>query len=77
MKQFKTEIDANNKKIDENKNKIAELNKSMKLGDMTMNQLRNRARDLAKQLNSTSQAAEPEAYKALQKEQGAVVARMN
>lgn len=77
VKQFKTEIDANNKKIDENKNKIAELNKSMKLGDMTMNQLRNRARDLAKQLNSTSQAAEPEAYKALQKEQGAVVARMN
>ena len=69
-------IDQNNKSIEEEKAKFEELTKKLQLNDMTMNQLRQRAADLQKQLNMTSVSVDPEAYKKLQQELARVNDRM-
>ncbi|MDR0681169.1 MAG: hypothetical protein LBG15_04865 [Dysgonamonadaceae bacterium] len=73
---YTQKISENNKAIEENKKKTSEIIREMKTEDMTMSQLRQRSNDLQKQLNNTSAAADPKAYKALQKELGAVNNRM-
>ncbi|MDR0829019.1 MAG: hypothetical protein LBN95_02780 [Prevotellaceae bacterium] len=69
-------IDQNNKKIVEQGKKYDDVVKSMKITDMTMNQLKQRAASLGKQLDETSMEADPKAYKALQKELTEVNNRM-
>lgn len=66
----------NKKAIEENNAKAKEMVKTLKLEDMTMNQLKQRAYDLQKQLDNTSKSAHPEAYKALEKELNQVNSRM-
>jgi chromosome segregation ATPase len=61
--ELKSKIEQNNKAIEEEKAKFELLTKTMQVGDMTMNQLRQRASDLQKQLNMTSASTDPEAYK--------------
>jgi chromosome segregation ATPase len=70
-------ISENNKAIEENKNKTSEIIEIMKIEDMTMSQLRQRANELQRQLNNTSLAADPEAYESLQRELDAVRDRMS
>lgn len=53
------ELKANNKAIAENKLKITALTGQIKLGDLSMSQLKNRLRDLSRQLNHTSKALHP------------------
>ena len=74
---YKTKTDQNNKSISENNNKQKELIQTMKLSDMTMNQLKRRHSDLAKELKSTSKAANPEAYARLEKELKATGSQMS
>ncbi|MBF0649183.1 hypothetical protein IR083_10155 [Dysgonomonas sp. GY75] len=66
----------NKKAIEENDAKAKEMVKTLKLEDMTMNQLKYRAYDLQKQLDNTSKSTHPEAYKALEKELTQVNKRM-
>jgi Rad3-related DNA helicase len=61
-------MEQNRKTIAEYNQKSKQLISTMKLSDMTMNQLRSSASSLREQLNNTSKAASPEAYKQLQKE---------
>lgn len=70
------QVDENNKKIDLNNDKAKQLTNTLKIEDMTMDQLKARAKDLAAQLNKTSEAASPEAYAALDKELKEVKERM-
>ena len=65
---YTTKIRENTQAIDDNNKKIEIAIKEMKLEDMTMNQLKNRAASLQKQLSSTSKSASPEEYKKLEKE---------
>ncbi len=76
VQDFSKKIQENNKSIDNNNQKKKEIITTMKLEDMTMNQLKQRAGELQKQLNSTSVSADPKAYAALQKELGQVNDRM-
>ncbi|MEA4975739.1 MAG: hypothetical protein VB046_08395 [Paludibacter sp.] len=76
VQDFSKKIQDNNKAIDDNNQKKGEIIKTMKIEDMTMTQLEQRAGDLQKQLNTTSVSADPKAYKALQKELGQVNERM-
>jgi len=66
----------NKKAIDENNKKAQQLTSTLKLEDMTMNQLKQRATQLAKELNNTSKTANPAAYDALKKELKQVNTRM-
>jgi TP901 family phage tail tape measure protein len=75
--ELKKQIEANTKSIDANRAKQTELVKTMKLEDMTMSQLRQRANELQKQLNGTSLAAEPAAYKQLSSELSVTRKRMD
>jgi hypothetical protein len=63
-----TKIAANTKEIDANNKAIDTTIKEMKLEEMTMGQLKNRAASLQKQLSNTSKSANPEEYKKLEKE---------
>jgi len=74
--ELKSKIDQNNKSIDEQKAKFQGLTDTLKINDMTMNQLRQRAADLQKQMNNTSQNLDEKAYNALQKELEQVKGRM-
>jgi len=74
--ELKSKIDQNNKSIDESKAKFEGLTKTLSVNDMTMNQLRQRAADLQKQMNNTSESLSPEAYKTLGKELDQVKDRM-
>ena len=74
--ELKSKIDQNNKTIEEGKAKFEGLTKTLQVNDMTMNQLRQRAADLQKQLNTTSVSTNPEGYKKLQKELTQVNDRM-
>jgi chromosome segregation ATPase len=70
-------IEANRRAIDDQNRSINETLRTMKLDDMTMSQLRKRARELQRQLDNTSRALSPEAYTRLQRELNAVNTRMN
>jgi len=74
--EFTSKIDQNNKAIEEQKAKFDGLKDTLKVNDMTMNQLRERAADLQKQLNTTSASIDPTAYKKLQGELTQVNERM-
>jgi len=74
--ELNAKIDQNNKSIDEQKAKYKELNNSLKLNEMTMSQLRQKAADLQKKLNDTSLKAYPKGYKTIQKELEGVKGRM-
>lgn len=76
VQDFSKKIQDNNKVIDDNNQKKGEIIKTMKIEDMTMTQLKQRANELQKQLDSTSVSADPKAYEALQKELGQVNDRM-
>jgi hypothetical protein len=65
---YKNKIQQNTKAIAEHELKQKGIISTMKLSDMTMNQLKRRYVDLENQLKSTSKAANPEAYKKLESE---------
>lgn len=66
----------NKKAIEENDAKAKEMVKTLRLEDMTMKQLKQRAKELEKQLDDTSEGTHPEVYQALDKELTAVKNRM-
>jgi chromosome segregation ATPase len=68
IEDYRNKINENNKAIAEEKARFEELNKTLKIEDMTMNQLRQRSSELQKQLNATSLSTNPRAYQALQRE---------
>jgi len=76
VRELQSQIDKNNQSIEQSKTRFETLNKSLGVNDMTMNQLRQRAADLQKQLDATSQKADPKAYNAIQKELEGVKGRM-
>jgi len=75
-KELNSKIEQNNKSILDNKSTFEQLNNELKVNDMTMNQFRQRAADLQKQLNNTSESINPDAYTALQKDLSQVNDRM-
>ena len=76
MDDYTRKITDNNRAIENNRKKISELTAGMSLNEMSMKQLRQRAEELQKQLNVTSAAANPQAYRALQKDLSATKTRM-
>jgi hypothetical protein len=79
----KSQIEEYSKKIKENTEQIAqnntrseELIQTLRIEDMTMNQLKNAAKDLEKQLNNTSKSTDPEVYAELEKQLTEVRQRM-
>jgi len=66
----------NNSLIEKNNEVIDRSVKQLKVEDMTMSQLKVRAKDLQKQLESTSLSTDPEEYKKLQQELSEVGQRM-
>ncbi|MCL1942235.1 MAG: hypothetical protein FWF54_01605 [Candidatus Azobacteroides sp.] len=77
LSRLKQKFEENNKVIDQNNQKINDVIKTMKLEDMTMSQLKQRAYELQKQMNNTSASLSPTAYKKLGTELNAVNSRMN
>ena len=73
---YTRQINENTASINFNDRSIQQTIQSMKLEEMTMNQLRNRASNLQGQLNNTAEATSPEAYRQLQEELEAVTERM-
>ena len=67
-KNLQEAIRQNNKLISENKEKVAELSKHLDLGSMTVKQLKNRLKDLRREFEDCSKAANPERYRELQRE---------
>lgn len=75
-KNISAEVDRNNTKLDHNKKKVRELEKTLGLTSLTMTQLRKKAKDLQYQLDHTSDATSPEDYQKLNKELQGVRGRM-
>ncbi len=73
---YNERIVENNALIDKNNEVIKKSLKQLGLEEMTMGQLKNRAKELQKQLDSTSLATNPEEYMKLQKELTEVDNRM-
>lgn len=73
---LRNQIDANKASIDNYNKKAEEMVNTLKVGDMTMGQLKQRAKELEKQLESTSQATDPAAYADLEKRLNEVRGRM-
>lgn len=71
------DINANKKEISENNKQAKNLTNTLKVEQMTMSQLKTRARELQVQLDSTSKAANPEAYASLDKQLKEVNNRMS
>lgn len=76
-KRLDAEIKKNNTTLGQNKMKMAALEKTMGITNLTMSQLRKRAKDLQRQLDNTSQATHPEVYKKLDAELATVRQRMD
>ena len=74
---YSRRIRENNAAIEQSRQKADALTKTLKVQDMTMDQLTKQARDLERQLNRTSLSAEPDAYRALEKELLSVKSRMS
>lgn len=68
VKELEVTVISNNKTITKYNKDIKELTNGMKLSDMSMSQLKQRSSELKKQLELTSQSANPKEYKALQKQ---------
>ena len=75
--EFEKQIAANTKAMSKNDADFKKVTSSMKISDMTFNQLKQRAKELQSQLNNTSKAANPQAYNALQKELNEATKRMD
>ena len=73
---FRKQIDNNTKAIQANEKAIDQKIKTMKIEDMTMRQLQQRAKSLQSQLNNTAKSTSPEAYAQLEKELSEVNSRM-
>lgn len=73
---LRQQIVNNNKAIKENDDMANQIIRTMRVEDMTMEQLKKRARELEIQLNKTSVAADPKAYNQLDNELNAVEKRM-
>lgn len=73
----KASIEENTRAIDKNKSMMSELEKTLKVGDMTMVQLRRTAKNLQSQLDTTSESLNPEEYKELDNQLNAVKERMS
>ena len=65
---YKQKIEQNTKAIADNEKQTKGIIETMKVQDMTMSQLKQRASELQQQLNNTSASLSPEAYKKLQGE---------
>lgn len=76
-KRLDAELKKNNASLGHNKTKMAALEKTMGITNLTMSQLRKRAKDLQRQLDNTSQATHPEVYKKLDAELASVRSRMD
>lgn len=76
LSNYRRQIEANNASIRENDRLTEQMVRTLQLEDMTMNQLRGRARELERQLNATSISAEPDVYRSLETQLQAVRARM-
>ncbi len=72
IKALDDQIKANNKTIKDNKSKMDALQKSIGLGAMSATQLRKKSKELSRDLDSMSKAANPKEYKRLAKELSAV-----
>lgn len=73
---LRTQIEANNDAIRENNNRHDNIIRTMRIEDMTMTQLRQRARELQIQFDNTAESADPEAYRQLDHELSEVNARI-
>ena len=73
---YKRRILENTRAIADNNEKHKQVISTMKIEDMTMSQLKQRAAMLAKQLDDTSKTASPETYKKLEEELNSVKRRM-
>jgi len=76
IEDYRKKIEQNTKAIADNEKKTRDIIETMKVQDMTMSQLKQRASELQNQLNNTSSSLSPEAYKKLQKELSEVNERM-
>ncbi len=70
-------VDDYHKKIKENDRQIAELTKKLGVSGMTMNQLKKHAKELQRELDNTSKAANPEDYEQLERRLKVVTERMD
>jgi len=71
------ELKKNNQALDKNKQKVTELEKKVGLTALTMVQLKKQAKDLQRQLDNTSQAANPSEYEKLSQRLASVRSRMD
>jgi hypothetical protein len=76
IEDYNEKILENNSAIEHNNQIIDKALKQMTIEDLTMSQLKNRAKDLQKQLDATSLSTDPEEYMKLQKELTGVDKRM-
>lgn len=76
-KNLENVINKNNESISKNNESIKLLTGTLKINELTMVQLKQKARDLQNQLDHTSQATDPKNYKTLSTELTTVKSRMN
>lgn len=77
MTDYKRKMVENTKAIEQNRKTVEEMVKTLRIEDMTMDQLKKRAKELQTQLDKTAEATHPEQYNALDKELKAVKSRMS
>lgn len=75
-KDLKKRYNEVNREIKQNTEEIAKLTRGIKVSDLTMNQLKKQAKQLQKQLDDTSKALNPEAYREIQQRLSETNARM-
>lgn len=77
FKNLEKAVKDNNKEIDKNKRLINGLTDRMKVNELTMGQLKKRAKELQTQLDNTSKATHPEEYAQLEKQLRKTRSRMS
>lgn len=77
MTDYKRKMVENNRVIEQNKKVADEMVRTLKVEDMTMEQLKKRAADLQKQFEATSKSTHPEAYAELEKQLNSVRGRIS
>ena len=75
-KDLKKRYNEVNREIKQNTEEIAKLTRGIKVSELTMNQLKKQAKQLQKQLDDTSKALNPEAYREIQQRLSETNARM-
>ncbi|MBP8981500.1 MAG: hypothetical protein KBG19_00515 [Bacteroidales bacterium] len=71
------ELSQNKNELSRNREAVKKLGNQMGLTNLTMNQLKQQARDLKRQMDNTSKALHPEAYAKLEEKLGQTRARMD